>query len=119
MLKTALAAALVIGAASAAHAQTYTFSGLKGATLTLSGSGGLYSGSFTPKGGTAFDALAYSNSYAGKGTIIASSIDTSVGSDYDVVFVIDGTSKNYTEYAEQLTTKKFKKIGSGTYKSKK
>jgi hypothetical protein len=115
MLKTALAAALIIGAASAAQAQTFTFSGLKGDKLTLTGSGGLYTGSFTTKGGS-FDAVAYSNKYKGAGTIIASSIDLSVGSDYDVVFVIDGKNKNYIEYAEQLTTTKFKKIGSGTYK---
>jgi len=115
MLKTALAAALILGAASAAQAQTYTFSGLSGDTLTLTaGSGGTYTGTFTTKGGS-FDAIAYSNKYKGKGTIIASSIDLSVGNDYDVVFVIDGKNKNYLEYAEQLTTKKFKKIGSGTY----
>jgi hypothetical protein len=116
MLKTAFAAALLIGAASAAQAQTYTFSGLKGDKLTLSGSGVL-SGTFTPKGATGFPALGYSNSYAGKGTITVSSIDLSKGNDYDVIFVL-GKGNKYTEYASAQTAA-FKKVGSGTYKSKK
>jgi hypothetical protein len=113
MLKTLFAAALVIGAASAAQAQTYSFSGLSGDTLTLSGSGVL-TGTFSTSGGS-ISALAFTNKYKGKGTIIASSIDLSVGNDYDVVFVIDGKDSNYTEYAEQGTGTKFKVIGTGTY----
>jgi hypothetical protein len=116
MLKTAFAAALLIGAASAAQAQTYTFSGLKGSTLTLSGSGVL-TGTFSPKGGQPFDALGYANSYGGKGTIIVSTIDLAKGSDYDVIFVL-AAKKTYTEYAAAQTAA-FKKIGSGTYKTKK
>jgi hypothetical protein len=113
MLKTAFAAALLIGTASAAQAQTYSFSGLPGDTLTLSGTGVL-SGTFTTAGGS-IGALAFSTKYKGAGTIVASSIDLSAGNDYDVVFVIYGKNSKYVEYKEQLTTKKFKRIGAGTY----
>jgi hypothetical protein len=122
MLKTAFAAALLIGAASASHAQTFKFSGAdKKDSLTLtSGGSGVYTGTFTTKGGS-FDALAFSSSYVAKDTLVASSIDLSKGSDYDVVFVLEGAagkkkSGSYIEYSEQTTTKAFKKIGSGKWK---
>ncbi len=119
MLKTAFAAALLIGAASAAQAQTYTFSGLKGSTLTLTAGGsGAYTGSFTPQGGSAFDALGFSDSYAGKGTLTVSTIDLAKGSDYDVIFVLAKKGSKYTEYAAAQSAA-FKKVGSGTYKTKK
>jgi hypothetical protein len=119
MLKIAFAAALLIGAASASQAQTFK---VKGATLDLtSGGNGTYTGTYTPKGGSAFDALGFSSSYIKKDTLTVSSVDTAKGSDYDVVYVLEGAaaashkSGDYIEYYEQLTSKKFKMIGSGKW----
>lgn len=121
MLKTAFAAALLIGAASAAQAQTYTFTGtLKGASASLSGSNGLYTGTYlSSKKASSEAAVGIESSYAGKDSVTISTIDTAKGSDYDYIIAVDVAKKSYVLYTEETTDKPFKKAGSGKVKIKK
>jgi hypothetical protein len=121
MLKTAFAAALVVGAASAAQAQTYTFTGpLKGASATLTFSSGVGTGTFlSSKKGSSETAVAFENDYAGLKSFTISTIDTAKGTDYDYVIVVDTKKKSYKLYTEESTDKPFKLSGKGKVKTKK
>jgi len=113
-MRGVLSICLLVGIAAAARAQTITFSGLPGDTLTLtSTANGVATGSFQSAGGTA-PAGGFSNAYFGSGSWTISTIDLSQGTDYDDIFLLNLKANTYEQWAEEGTGTGFALVGSGT-----
>ena len=117
MLKTSLAAALVIGAASTASA-TCTLVGGPLANAMLSAPApilGVVSGTFTSPLGNSFPGGGFTVGPAP--TWEVATIDGDLGADYDVVILLhtsSGTLTTYKAWGEQTTATAFHLLGSGT-----